>query len=95
MRSNHPENVKRGGVGLYEKESFPAKNRADLVTLPECIVCEIQLNRKKYFFAILYRRPSQAADEFETLINNFDVMLSRMKAKNPYSVIITGDFNCR
>ena len=55
MKNSHPQNVKRGGVGLYVKESFPAKNRSDLETLPECIVCEIQLNGKKYFFAVLYR----------------------------------------
>ena len=43
MRNEHPQNVKREGVGLYIKESLPSKERSDLVTLPECIVCEIQL----------------------------------------------------
>ena len=38
--------VKRGGVGLYIKDSLPSKNRSDLVTLPERIVHKIQLNRK-------------------------------------------------
>ena len=94
-KSNHPGNLKEGGVGLYVKESFPAKNRVDLVTLPECIVSEIQLDGKKYFFAVLYRSPSQTAAEFEIFIKKFDVMLSRMSAENPYAVIITGDFNCR
>ena len=28
-------------------------------------------------------------------MNYFELMLSRMHAENPYSVIITGDFNCR
>ena len=95
MKSNHPQNVKRGGVGLYVKESFPAKNRSDLETLPECIVCEIQPNVKKYFFAVLYRSPSQTSAEFEDFTNNFELMLSKMSAENPYSVVITGDFNCR
>ena len=70
MKSNL-ENLKKGGVGLFVKESFPAKNRADLITLPECIVCEIQLDGKKYFFAILYTSPSQTAPEFDTFIKNF------------------------
>ena len=26
---------------------------------------------------------------------NFELMLSKMNAENPFSVIITGDFNCR
>ena len=60
FKSNHPNNLKRGGVGLYVKDSFPARNRLDLGTLPECIVCEVQLDMTKYFFAILYRSPSQS-----------------------------------
>ena len=95
FKSNHPNNVKRGGVGLYVKDSFPAKSRPDLVTLPECIVCEVQLDKKKYFFAILYRSPSQSQFEFQDFMNNFELMLSNMSGENPYSVIITGDFNCR
>ena len=40
--ASQPQNVKRGGVGLYVKDSFPSKNRPDLVTLPEFVVCEIK-----------------------------------------------------
>ena len=47
MKNNHPLNVKRGGVGLYVKDTFPAKERADLETLPECIVCDLQGAREK------------------------------------------------
>ena len=94
-KANHPQNVKRGGVGLYIKDSLPSKNRSDLVTLPEYIVYEIQLNRKKYFFAVVYRRPSHNQNEFDNFTINFELMLSKMHAENPYCIIITGDFNCR
>ena len=56
-KDNHPQNVKRGGVGLCVKDSLPSKHRIELVTLPECVVCEIQLNRKKYFYAVFYKSP--------------------------------------
>ena len=95
IKANHPQNVKRGGVGLYVKDSIPSKNRSDLVTLPECIVYEIQLNRKKYFFVVAYRSPSQNQTEFDNFIIDFELMLSKMHAENPFCVIITGDFNCR
>ena len=95
MRNDHPQNVKRGGVGLYIKETLPSKERSDLVTLPECIVCEIQLNRRKYFFVVVYRSPSQDQGQFDNFMINFEMMLSKMHAENPYCVIITGDFNCR
>ena len=95
FKDNHPQNVKRGGVGLYIKDALPSKNRPDLVTLPECIVFEIQLNRKKYFYAVIYRSPSQGLEEFDSFTRNFELMISKMHAENPFCVIITGDFNCR
>ena len=95
LNSNHPQNVKRGGVGLYIKESFPAKKRSDLEILSEWIVCEVQIKRKKYFFSVLYRSPSQSQEEYEEFTINFDLMLSKMAAENPHCVIITGDFNAR
>ena len=95
IKDNHPQNVKRGGVGLYIRDSLASKRRSDLVTLPECIVYEIQVNRKKYFFTVIYRSPSQDQSEFDNFTINFELMLSKMHAENPFSVIITGDFNCR
>ena len=95
VKSNHPQNVKRGGVGLYIKDSLPSKRRSDLETLPECIVYEIQLNRKKYFFAVIYRSPSQDQSEFDNFTINFELMVSKMNTESPFCVIITGDFNCR
>ena len=50
LSSNHPQSIKRDGVGLYVKEALPSTNRSDFVTLPECLVCEIKLNRKKILF---------------------------------------------
>ncbi|XP_065068202.1 uncharacterized protein LOC135693597 [Rhopilema esculentum] len=95
IKANHPQNVKRGGVGLYVKDSLPSINRSDLVTLTECIVYEIRINRKKYFFAVVYKSPSQNQTEFDSFMMNFELMLSKMHAENPFCVIITGDFNCR
>ena len=94
-KDNHPQNVKRGGVGLYAKDSLPSKDRPDFVTLSECVVCEIQLKRKKYFFVVVYRSPSQNQAEFDNLLLNFELLLSKIQAENPFCVVITGDFNCR
>ena len=95
LNNNHPLDIKRGGVGLYVKDSFPAIRRPELEILPECIICEIQLDRKKYFFVVVYRSPSQSHVEFENFMNTFEQMLSLLAAENPSSTIITGDFNCR
>ena len=50
---------------------------------------------KKYFFVVAYRSPSQDQQEFEDFMNNFELMISNMSAEEPYTIIITGDFNCR
>ena len=94
-KSNHPQKVKRGGVGLYVKDSLPSKNHLDLVTLSECIVCELQVNRRKYFFVVIYESPSQDQSEFNNFTTNFELMVSKLLAENPHCMIITGDFNCR
>ena len=65
------------------------------MTLPECVVCEIQLNRKKYFFVVIDRSPSQDQNEFDNFTINFELLLSKMHAENLFCVVITGDFNCR
>ena len=95
IKNSHPQNVTRGGVGLYIKDSLISKNRSDFVTLPECIVYEIHLNGKNYFFAVIYRSLSQGPEEFENLSTNFELILSKMHTENPFCVIITRDFNCR
>ena len=58
-------------------------------------MCEIQLNRKKYFYAVVYRSPSQDQSEFDNFTMKFELMLSKMHAENPFCIIITGDFNYR
>ena len=95
-KANYPQNVKMGGVGLYIKDSLSSPNRPDLVTLHECIVYEIQVNNKKYFFSVIYRCPSQGPEDFETFTANFELALAKMQAGNPFitdDAIITDDFH--
>ena len=95
INSNHPQNRKRGGVGLYIRESFPYRRRSDLEILPECIVSEFHINRRKYFFVVLYRSPSQNQAQFQDFIHNFESLVSKIADESPHCMIITGDLNCR
>ena len=54
FRADKPENIRNGGICLYFKENLPIKERKDLEILPETIVAEIKLNRKKIFFVLSY-----------------------------------------
>ena len=49
INRNYPLNSKRGGVGLHVKDSLPKKERPEIATLPESIVCELNLDRKNIF----------------------------------------------
>ena len=59
IRSDHPNNTKRGGVCIHYKEHLPLKNRKDISPLSKCLVVEIKGNKQKCFVSCLYRSPSQ------------------------------------
>ena len=44
---------------------------------------------------VVYRSPSQNQGEFDNFTLNFELLLSKIHAENPFCVVITGDFNCR
>ena len=58
-------------------------------------MCEIQLNREKYFFVVIYRSPSQHQSELDKFTRNFELLLSKLHSEHPVCIVITGDFNCR
>ena len=83
LNNNHPLDIKRGGVGPYVKDSFPAIRRPELEILPECIIYEIQLDRKMYFYVVVYRSPGQSHVKFENFMNTFEHMLSMLAGEIP------------
>ena len=46
IRADHPNNVKKGGVCIYYKESI-AVQVIDISYLSECILCEVTVDNKK------------------------------------------------
>ena len=92
--ANHPANTRRGGVGLFFKNSLPVIVRHDL-SLDETIVVELKFGRKKIFFTVLYRSPAfnHTSPEFHAFLSNFKNLYSKIKAENPFATFFTGDFN--
>ena len=95
LRADHPIDNKRGGVCMYFKEHLPILGHDDLCNLPECLVTEIRMGKKKCFFMCLYRSPRQSLDEFDTYCSNFNLFLSNINDLNPASSIVIGDSNAR
>ena len=79
---------------IYYRESL-AVQLVETNYLSECLLCEVSINNKKGYVAVLYRSPSQNSLEFDNFILNFEMMLSDINSSNPHFSIILGDFNVR
>ena len=90
---NNSANTRRGGVGLFYKNSLPVVIRNDL-SFDESIVVELKFGRKNIFFTVLYRSPpfDHNSHNFQTL-SNLSNLYAKIKAKNPFAEFFTGDFN--
>ena len=94
-RNDHPSNSKTGGVCVYFRENLPIKRRGDLEFLQEIVVAEINFSRKKIFFVAIYRSLSQNSEQFQHFVDMLQLTSNRINNERPYSVIVTGDLNCR
>ena len=95
MRADHPSNRKRGGVCISYKNHLPIIKRNDSYQLHECLVTELRIGKKKYFFTCLYRSPSQISEEHEDFCADLNLRLSNINDLNATCCVITGDFNAR
>ena len=94
IRADHPNDVKRGGVCVYVKNSL-AIRVCNINNLKECIIIELNLKNKKGYAITLYRSPSQSMDEFEQFLLNLDQLLHDISSLNPSFVMLLGDFNAK
>jgi len=79
---------------LYHKNDLPVKNCIDL-QIPNTIVAEISISKKKMFFITSHRKPSQSNPEFSTYCDHLDSIFDKIALENPFKTIITGDFNAK
>ena len=63
--------------------------------LGECLFCEVTVNNKKGYIAVLYRSLSQTNTVFNDFLSNFEKLLLELSALNPDFSIILGNFNAR
>ena len=95
IRADKADDTRNGGVCLYFREDLPIKSRTDLATLPETIVAEIKIQRKKIFFVLSYRHPNIPITEFRDYVTKLEKIYENINLENPSATIICGDFNAR
>ena len=88
IRADHPDNIKRGGVCIYYKESLPVR----VISLPyfkEALLLEMSNSNKKVMLSVIYRSPSQNNDEFEAFLSNFQMLLNDINNRKPSLLQVT------
>ena len=80
----NPNKIKKGWVSVYFEEFLVTRQ-----------VKLNNLNDKTVYIMLLCRSSSQTHDEFHHFFLNFKQVLSDIITINPFSVLITGDFNAR
>ena len=94
VRVVHPNNIKRGGVCVYYKESLPVQ----IISLPypkEALLLEMFYNNEKVIVSVIYHSPSQNNSEFDLFLSNFEKLLSEISKCEPSLFVIRGDVNTR
>ena len=94
VRSDHPDNVKRGGVCLYFRENWTLQ-LVDTPYIEQCILCEINIQNITGYVTVTYRSPSQFSNESEEFLVNFDKLLNQVNMHKSSFAAILGDFNTR
>ena len=84
--------ILRGGVCILYRNTLLLKV-IDIQILNECISFEKRISGKLYSFICLYRSPSQTRDIFEAFADNFELPLNSIINKNPFLIVVLGNFN--
>ena len=92
--ADHPDYVKRGGVGIYYKVPFSDRVKS-LPYLKEALLLEMTYNNKKVIVPVSFRSPSQNNSESDLFLSNFENFLSDINQCKPLLSLTTGDFNAR
>ena len=83
IRADHPGNIKRGGVCVYYKESFPVQT-INQHYLKEALLLEMSCNNKKVIVSFIYPSPTQSTDEFDSFLSNFHNFLNDINKRKPF-----------
>ena len=91
IRSDHPSDLKKGGVCIYYKEHIPLILRDDMNTLHNFLVKEIRSQNQKCFLHFMYRSSIQNQNEFKNVCTNFDILFRNINHELSLCSIVAGD----
>ena len=83
IRSDHPNDIKRGGGCIYFKEILPVRV-INIPYLKEALLLEMNYNNKRVIVSVIYRSPSQNNSEFDSFLRSVERLLSDLKKLNHF-----------
>ena len=91
---NDITNRKKGGAGIFIKDSLPYKIRKYLA-FNNCIVVELVFRRKKIFHIVLYRNPTNdfGFPEFSSFLSTFEDLYANILSENSCTMSFAADYN--
>ena len=69
--ADHPNDIKRGGVCIYYKESLPVRDM-NLPYFEETLLLEMTYHNKKVIVSVIYRSPGQSINKFDSFLSNLE-----------------------
>ena len=94
VRSDQSSNEKGGGVCVHFKSPLSIQILR-IPMLHECISLEITIHGELCNLICLHRSPSQNIEELKTFVKNLELNLEFIFNKNPYLIVVIGDFNAK
>ena len=82
VRADHTNDIKRGGVCIYYKESLPA-GVIYLSYFEEALLLEMTYHNKNLIVSVIYRSPSQSINEFDSFLSNLEKLVSDINNRKP------------
>ena len=95
FRRDLPDDTTHGGILLYCKDSLAIRERKDLETFSNMLVCELTVNKKKIIISVTYRKHHDTKNDLETFMDCYKKMCNLVTAENPLCALHLGDLNSR
>ena len=67
----------------------------DISPLNECLVCEIKVNKSKYFLTCIYRSPNQSSEQISVFCSGLETTFNNIILESPTCSFVIGDFNAK
>ena len=94
LRSDRPDDVKRGGVCTYNKKKQSTR-RINILHICQSVVCEVITQRYKGQIVVIYQSPCQSWAEFDNFLSRLGQLVNYIENLNPPLTIMLCDFNAR